>query len=613
LNYKRNIIFIEDNTQLQDNLNDISKLKYMGLDTETTGLCPHLNKLQMIQLGTLDVQYIIDARKVDPIPLKPILENPRIHKYGANLAFDYKFFKRYGIEVECNKDVMIADQVLNAGKIQFGKRGNYTLETIIFRRLGIRLNKEIRMSFIHHKGAFSHEQIHYGADDIIYPILCYQQQHRELIKEGLLPTANLEFECIPVFGDIEYNGMYLNREKWQKLIDENIKKYWKYRKEVKKLFLPVWDTNLIGDLNMKLNSSDHVLAGLHRLGHKVEDTNEESLQFGCPKGVYEPIVNFREYDTILSRYGESWFDAINPITNRIHSSIFQIGTETGRPSSRDPNLLNVKRENAYRNCFEAQKGGMIVSVDFDGQEMRIIAEVTKEPKFIEAFNTPGVSIHKMVGSDIFEVEVGKGEHLVDFGNDIKIKQVDLYNITKNISFGKAYGAGPTKIMGLFRKVGVPCDMNRAKAIVGDYNYKYSTLNTELNKIAEMTITNGFSTSLGGRKRFFKIPDIKILGYKDYMRYKSGIERAGANHAIQGTGADILKRSLVILRRRLKKEDIGDNCRIILPPYDEIDCESETNHEYHKEIVENSMLLGQEYYQDLIPAGIEGELKSCWSK
>lgn len=856
--YNRNIIFIDTQTKLQRYLNDIYSLHYLGLDTETTGLCPFRNKLLLIQIGTLDVQYIIDARKVNPEPLKVLLENTKIPKYGANLVFDYKFFKRKGIEVECNRDIMIADILLNVGKIQLAKKGNYTMEAIMERRIGVKMNKNIRMSFIGHTGEFSQEQIEYAADDIIAPILIYKKQHKELISEGLLNTAKLEFECIPVFGDIEYNGMYLNKDKWKNLIETNIKKYWEYRKKVQQLFLPIWDANLLGELNMKLNSDEHILYGLRRLGYNIENTTEETLQLGCPEDIYKPITSFREYDTILSRYGENWFDAINPVTNRVHTNLFQIGTEccdrnsiipsslglvniddfgkladkkwidlnitvaskdgndqtshvyngglrevikiktvggheitatpehplwslkwekdyyphqydfdkadwhtisvlnknsyiatsignnvwgsnklklelaellgmwfangsihdsngswkiriasnsstaqtrvqhlvkllfnlkaevrvdqkgnnyiefgniklkwiekefdlkrgtinkkipvqiktgtqavieafikgahldssrrrgnilhhvrtkevaqwfhaaylnlgyetilsrfydkrrdahyykleikserkkgiifrkiksievqkeqqfvydltvpkshsfiangivshnTGRPSSRSPNLLNVKRENDYRNCFEAQnKGGMIVSADFEGQEMRIITELTKEPTFIKAFNE-GKNVHKIVGSEIFGVEVGKGEHLISFGDNINIKQIDLYNITKNLSFGKAYGAGPAKIMALMRKVGVPCDMNRAKSIVNDYNYRYHTLNDKLRQISENTIVNGYSKSLGGRKRYFKIPDIKELGYKEYIRYKSGIERAGANHCV----------------------------------------------------------------------------------
>jgi DNA polymerase I-like protein with 3'-5' exonuclease and polymerase domains len=931
------MLFIDTQSGLEKQLSTLLNLKYFGFDTETTGLCPHVNKLQMVQIGTMEEQWVIDARKVNIQPLKPLFENERIPKYGANLAFDYKFLKKQGIEVENNVDVMLADRILYSGIYSYKQAGNYTLETIADRHCGIKMNKDIRDSFLIHKGDFSHEQIEYAANDVLVPLKVYKQQHRLLLDAGLMLTAKLEWECVPVFGDIEYYGMYLNREKWQELIEHNIMEYQKFRQQTKDLLRPIWDLNLLGEVNIQLASKDQMLWAVRKLGYDVPDTKEETLQKMLPKEHYEPIVKFREYETILNRYGENWFDAINPVTGRVHTGLFQVGAETGRPASRNPNLLNVKRDNKYRNCFEAEDG-MIASVDFEGQELRIMTEITREPAWVKAF-AQGLNVHKIVGKQMFRCEVGKSEELVEV-EGVKVKQVDLYNITKNLNFGclpdeakiltkdgwkhhwevkhgidetlsykddklkwstikevcvyedaplqqikkskrafdvlatpnhrwmkrrrtgrgktrryvyecndhltsecklivsreseggslnltweegyiigylftdgsinrgkfvnapsqakgkrvkfegiihqkkpherlynvikphivssykqkngtmsywlnpdylrdlfkkanlhdelneefvlslnklarngfchggleaeghkrgdsyaftqnkgttldsfklafflegfyvtehdnphpdpkhngkskrlhltrneiglqhtkpelipgkhkvwcpvtengtwvanykgqyfltgnTAYGAGPMKLMALFHKVGVPCTLERAKEILEEYKENYPVLNDTLDGIAEQTVEDGFSTSLGGRKRYFNVPVLDgFVGreaYKEHMRRIGAVMREGRNHAIQGTGADELKRSLAILRKNIKARQKQNELFIVLCPYDEIDAETKKNHEDNLQIVEEAMLLGQEYYQTAVSAAVEGELAPFWKK
>jgi len=558
------MIFIDTQSGLQKHLSNLFDLKYFGFDTETTGLDCHRDKLQLVQLGTKEEQWIIDARKVDIQPLKPLFENRNVAKYGANLSFDYKFLRKQGIRLENCVDVMIADLLIFAGKIRVQGGGNYTLETIAERHCNIRMNKNIRESFLIHKGDFSYEQLEYAADDVIVPLKIYEQQHSLLLNAGLMPTAKLEWACVPVFGDIEYNGMYLNKEKWQQLIEHNISEYKNFRQQTKDLIRPFWDLNLMGEVDIQLSSKDQMLWAVRKMGYNVPDTREETLQKMLPKEHYDPIVKFREYETILNRYGENWFDAINPKTGRVHTGLFQLGTETGRPASRNPNLLNVKRENTYRNCFEAENG-KIVTVDFEGQELRIMAEITREPAWVRAF-AEDLNVHKIVGKQMFRCEVGKSEDLVEV-EGVKVKQVDLYNITKNLNFGSAYGAGPSKLMTLFNKVGVPCTMERANQILNEYKENYATLNGVLDHIAEQTVEDGYSVSLGGRRRYFNVPKLDgYVGkeaYKEHMKRIGAVMREGRNHAIQGTGADELKRSLVILRDTILEKDIFDELKIVL--------------------------------------------------
>ena len=129
-------------------------------------------------------------------------------------------------------------------------------------------------------------------------------------------------------------------------------------------------------------------------------------------------------------------------------------------------MLNIPRDNRYRSCFKAQnKEGMILTNDYEGQEARVMTEVTQEPAWLDTFNK-NLSVHKIIGSKIFslimgqEIVIDKSDKVINYQGK-KIKIVDLYNCTKNVNFGIGYGAGPKRIMEQFLVEGVLCTMEIA--------------------------------------------------------------------------------------------------------------------------------------------------------
>ena len=115
----------------------------LAVDTETNGKEFLLNKIVMFQIGTKDIQYVIDTRDISIEPLRQILEGPTI-KVFHNVKFDYKFIKsNFNIEVENTYDTMLAECVLNCGKDKYG----YSLNHLTQRYLEISLDKEVRNKF----------------------------------------------------------------------------------------------------------------------------------------------------------------------------------------------------------------------------------------------------------------------------------------------------------------------------------------------------------------------------------------------------------------------------------------------------------------------------------
>ena len=126
-------------TTIDEAVNYLSQQSVLGVDTETEGKDFLRKKVVMFQIGTKDVQYVIDTRYQGIEPLLPILENENIVKIFHNIKFDYKFLKSWwGADIKNPYDTMLAEGVINCGKKAVG----YSLNALTQRYLGKELNKD---------------------------------------------------------------------------------------------------------------------------------------------------------------------------------------------------------------------------------------------------------------------------------------------------------------------------------------------------------------------------------------------------------------------------------------------------------------------------------------
>ena len=201
-----------DCVSMDEAITYLSNQTILGVDTETEGKDFLSKKIVMFQIGTKDVQFVIDTRFIDITPLIPILEDPNIVKIFHNIKFDYKFLKRwYNMDIKNPYDTMLAEGIIHCGQKDVG----YSLNALTQKYLKKELNKEVRNKFIGLDGKpFSSEQILYGAEDVEHLIDIWKYQQELLTKYELFKVANLEMEVSLAFADIEYNGLEFNTDKW---------------------------------------------------------------------------------------------------------------------------------------------------------------------------------------------------------------------------------------------------------------------------------------------------------------------------------------------------------------------------------------------------------------
>lgn len=579
LNYR----YLKEARQLEPVLAQLQTMPILAVDTETTGLDPFEDRLVLLQIGDPQRQFIIDCRTVSLEPLRPILESNR-PKVLHNAKFDYKMLKAAsGIEMANMVDTMLVEQVLTNGLA----RRSFALSELAESYLALPLDKSKRRSFIDHTGDFSQAQLEYAARDILVTYLVATEQLPHIKEKGLAHTVQLECLAIPSFGDLELNGIFLDRQRWTALIEEARARRDRAKEELDKHFAAPGQVDLFGRPEINYESEQQLKDALYRIGVVVSDTQKNTL-LKVKHPVIEHIFEYREQQKVVSTYGEGFIKHIHPKTGRIHPDFRQLGAESGRVSCSKPNLQNIPRDSEFRSCFTAPPGRKIVTADYSGCELRILAELSQDPAFIEAFRK-NEDLHAMVARRMFRVPVSKQENR------------ELRDRAKVINFGLAYGMGAQALAAT-----LGTSAREAESLLHDYFHMFPRIKEYLDSSARLALERGWAETIGGRKRYFEVSDELPASER------AALERQAKNMPIQGTNADMLKLALVLVRDRIKSARL--DALLVNTVHDEIVIEcAEQAAEATAALVRDCMIEAGEYYLKSVPVEVECRIADAWAK
>jgi DNA polymerase I-like protein with 3'-5' exonuclease and polymerase domains/intein/homing endonuclease len=426
-------VYVDDDRQAQEAVDFLMKHDRLGYDTETTGLqlIGNISKLLLMQLGTEDVTYIFDPRKIDAQILKEPLESTSILKVLHNAKFDYQSTKLdTGIILTNVFDTMLAYRSLTSGLIEDGHGGFVSagfrdktkkhwpyksLDFLSKKYLGIALKKDVRETFVDHQynKEFTVAQLKYAAEDIavLHPLCDILSQ--ALTDEDLIDTALLEFAFVRPAAEMEMNGVFINKTKWRKIISEAKSQTEILEATMSDILAPLSDQNtLFGMSTVNIKSPDQLMDAFRKLGIELQNTDEKAL-----KKISHPlaklILEHRAYTKLISTYGEVILKKINRNTNRLHFTLHQMGADTGRLSSEKPNIQNIPqdREDAevkisFRDCFEAEEGNKILTADY--------SQCVAEDELVST-QWGLIPIQKFVPSASKLLDLSKGEKILDSG------------------------------------------------------------------------------------------------------------------------------------------------------------------------------------------------------
>ena len=537
----------------------LKQAKLFALDTETDNLDYMAANLVGISFALengeaaylpLQLDYLGAPKTLEKTTalslLKPVLENPAIQKVGQNFKYDLTIFARNGIDVQgVAFDTMLESYVLNS-------TGRHNMDDLAKRYLG---HQTISFEEIAGKGKnqLTFNQIpleqaaEYAAEDADVTMKLQQVLWEKLSKEPTLEKLFKEME-LPLLGVLS------RMERRGVLIDSDA------------LFL---QSNEIANRLSELEEQAYVLAGqpfnlastkqlqeilFDKLGLPViqktpkgaPSTNEEVLEeLAFSHELPKVLVEHRGLSKLKSTYTDKLPQMVNPQTGRVHTSYHQAVTATGRLSSSDPNLQNIPIRNEegrrIRQAFIAREGFTVVAADYSQIELRIMAHLSQDQGLINAF-TQGKDIHRSTAAEIFGVAL----------DEVTSEQ---RRNAKAINFGLIYGMSA---FGLSRQLGI--GRADAQSYMDLYFKRYPGVQTFMHDIREKAKAQGYVETLFGRRLY--LPDINS---SNGMRRKAA-ERVAINAPMQGTAADIIKRSMIQLDQKLQNDpDIA----MIMQVHDEL--------------------------------------------
>ena len=280
-------------------------------------------------------------------------------------------------------------------------------------------------------------------------------------------------------------------------------------------------------------------------GYTTDAAALADLQHKNPHPFLDALLSHREVNK-MRQMVETLIKAVGD-DQRIHTTLVQTGSSTGRLASTDPNLQNIPvRSEEGRRIREAfihsAEYETLMTADYSQIEMRIMADLSGDEGLIEAFNA-GEDLHRFVGSRIFGVEPA------EVTSEMRSK-------VKAMSYGLAYGLSA---FGLSKQLNISAA--EAKQLMTDYFDRFGGVRDYLRSVVEQAKIDNFTETIFGRRRPF--PDLaspnRIL--------RENAERAALNAPIQGSAADIIKFAMIGVERRIT--EAGLKSRMLLQIHDEL--------------------------------------------
>ena len=574
-------IYIDNYEKLETAIDIFLSVKVLAIDTETTGLDPHINRLRLIQIAMEgNPTYILDCYKILPKGsdlLKKIFNTVSI-KIFHNAKFDIQFLFSIGILVNGPIfDTFLAAKLLRTSD---GPK-SASLASVAKHYLDIELSKEEQTS--NFDSELSKEQLDYAAYDTLILLELRRTMIEEIKKNGLIEAARLEFKCVYAIADIEYSGIYLDKEKWNVLLRDTEK-----RKETALSILypyigyPVMQLGLLGEnrsYGFNVDSNKEILSMLNKNGIDVLNTSRQSLMKYKDDPLVSALLEYRHHAKALSTFLYSVPGQINIKTDKLHPKYSQMGAGSGRMSCGGPNIQQIPRDKEFRCCFTAPKGRKLVIADYSQIELRVVAQMSGDVRMIGAYQK-GEDLHRLTASLI----IGK-----------EMNEITKYErqSAKAVNFGLVFGMGANGLMKYATNIyGVEMTYTEAEIFRNRFFLAYKGVEGWHTKIK-----NGMplvSRTLAGRKHT----------YSD----KSGLS-GRYNMPVQGSAADILKNALGMLYDSVK----NTNTNIIAVIHDEIilECDVEEAEKTAIILKENMEHAGVRYMKD-VPVIADVKITDDWA-
>ena len=393
----------------------------------------------------------------------------------------------------------------------------------------------------------------------------FSEQYLAFLKDEKLNTIFTDFDMpvVPILYKMEATGILLDREYFEGLKTEFEGKVAEIEQKIYELSGEQFNVNsplqmsqiLFEKLGLPVKGIKKTSRGYSTGAKELEKLKDEHP-------VVAEIIRYRETMKLLSTYIAPLIEQV-AADGRIHSTFTQNVTATGRLSSLNPNLQNIpvrsEEGKRIRRGFVAPEGKVLVSADYSQFELRLAAVLAGDEALVSDFNHD-VDIHTKTAAEVYQIPMEEVTKL-------------QRRVAKVINFGIMYGMSP-------KGLSDATEMNffEAKRFIDEYFKVRQKIYAYLNHTLEEARETGEVRTFYGRKR--PTPDVKSSNFI----IRNAAERAAQNMPIQGTEADLMKRAMIAVDKKLP-----EGAKLVLQIHDSlvVECDK-ADEEAVKEILQKEM-------------------------
>jgi len=537
-------------------INLLKQQKEICFDTETTGTDANFCELVGLSFAIkanhgwyvpvpedqAETQKIVDE-------FKGLFEDAAIGKIGQNLKFDILMLKWYGIEMRGNLfDTMMAHYVLDPDT-------RHGMDILSENYLGYKPVSITELIGAKGKNQGSMRDVaiekikEYAAEDADVTLQLknvFAPKIKEVEAEKLI--HEIEHPLIYVLADIEYEGVKIDHDTLKEFSKE-------LETDVAKLEKTVFEKAGVRFNIASPKQLGEVLFEKLMLDPKAKKTKTGQYQTGedvltalaNKSDIVRDILDYRQLQKLKSTYVDALPQMVNAKTGRVHTSYNQAVAATGRLSSTNPNLQNIpirtERGREVRKAFIPRDSGhVIVSADYSQIELRIIAEISKDPNMMAAF-TNDLDIHTATAANVYGIGLDE------------VTSTQRRN-AKAVNFGIIYGQSA---FGLSQNLGIP--RKEAADIIDNYFAQYPGIKSYMSDTMNFARENGYVTTLMGRRRYLR--DINSAN----ATVRGFAERNAINAPIQGSAADMIKIAMINIHKEFIAQKL--DARMTMQVHDEL--------------------------------------------
>jgi len=534
----------------------LAQQKSFCFDTETTGT--DANDCELVGLSFAvkpgEAWYVPvpedqEATKAIVNEFREVMENPAIGKIGQNIKYDILMLKWYDVQMRGDLfDTMMAHYVIDPDT-------RHNMDVLSENYLAYKPVSITELIGPKGKGQGSMRDVEiekikeYAAEDADITLqlkTVFEPKLKEVESEKLI--HEIENPLIYVLADMEFEGVKIDHEtlrEFSKELEKDIARYEKIVYEKAGVRFNIASPKQLGEVLFEKLMLDpkakKTKTGQYQTGEDV------LMSLAAKSDIVRDILDFRQLQKLKSTYVDALPTMVNKKTGRVHTSYNQAVAATGRLSSVNPNLQNIpirtERGREVRKAFiPRDEGHTIVSADYSQIELRIIAEISKDPNMTDAF-VQNLDIHTATAANVYGVALDQVSS-------------DQRRNAKAVNFGIIYGQSA---FGLSQSLGIP--RKEAAEIIDNYFAQYPGIKQYMADTMNFARENGFVCTLMGRRRYLR--DINSAN----ATVRGFAERNAINAPIQGSAADMIKIAMIKIHKEFKARNL--DARMTMQVHDEL--------------------------------------------